>query len=422
MPLPGPWSYAADKTLPNATIYSALTTPAILTAEAPTPVMPVQTVAAPPAPSFLRQPSGRVKPVFLAGGAACIGVAALLFAGPLHRHILAVNGADAARFPKKSSDGPPANGPLTQQANPAPVVSPAVVPPTDQKNMEKSQAHASAELDELIKQQEQTRTEVERLEKLVAAAEAKRKAAESRASAAEAAFAGKSISGAARLTPQQKAQLNPLPPVLPETLVQIASLHPHDQFDFRTKPITRTPDGTILVQVHNARACYVYLYLLQENKNLAEYLPNGERRLSGTPQRNVFTSIGLRLDDPSTASVKLLLLASVKPLNGLPATFTLPNVPKRSPADTAIDRRFALLHDYRDQIVTTMQANHVLLDGKSLQQDDLIVRFLRYKPVVAGEPAPPPRRFGQNGSRADGTGTPQIASIPVVPFHSKDAL
>ena len=57
--------------------------------------------------------------------------------------------------------------------------------PDDQKNIENSQAHASAELDELIKQQEQTRTEVERLEKLVATSEEKRKAAEVRATAAD---------------------------------------------------------------------------------------------------------------------------------------------------------------------------------------------------------------------------------------------
>ena len=321
--------------------------------------------------------------------------------------------------PKKEAAAVPTAGALTQQVNPTPVGAPVVVQHPEEKKVENSQAHASAELDELIKQQEQTRSEVERLEKLVANADAKRKAAESRASEAEAAFAGRNISGgnSARFTPQQKAQLNPLPPTLPDTLVKIASLHPHDQFDFRTKPLTRTADGTIQVQVHNARACSVYFYLLQENRNQAVLVPNAERSLSGTPQRNVFTSIDLRLDDTGKTPVKLLMLASVKPLNDLPTSFTLPNVPRRPPTDAPIDRRFALLHDYRDQIVTTMQSNRVLLDGKSLQQDDLIVRFLRYKPVSAGappfSPGLPRKRSGQNGAEANGTGTPQIASIPL---------
>ena len=130
------------------------------------------------------------------------------------------------------------------------------------------------------------------------------------------------------LTPQQKAHLNPLPSGLPDTLVQIAALHPHDQFDFRTRPITRTPDGTVQVQVHNSRACNVYFYVLEENKNQAVLLPNAERRLSATPQRNVFTAIGLQLDDASATPVKLLLLASVKPLAGLPTSFPRPSVPK----------------------------------------------------------------------------------------------
>ncbi|MCW3052224.1 MAG: hypothetical protein JWN14_1394, partial [Chthonomonadales bacterium] len=231
-----------------------------------------------------------------------------------------------------------------------------------------------------------------------------------------------------RLSPQQKAQLTPLPPSIPSTLVQIAALHPHDQFDFRTKPVTRTTDGTIQVQVHNAKPCNVYFYLLEETKNQAQLLPSGDRRLTGTPQHDVFTTIGIRMEDPSAAPVKLLMLASVKPLAGLPTNFTLPNVPKRPPNDGTIDKRFALLHDYRDQIVTTMQANRVQEDGKSLGQDDLIVRFLRYKPVAAGDPPPdapkgPPhgprrqRPFGKNGAVAEGTRTPQIASITIDPFQ-----
>ncbi|MCW3100136.1 MAG: serine/threonine protein kinase, partial [Chthonomonadaceae bacterium] len=419
---------AADRSLPGAKIY---TVPAIHTVEAPTPVMPVQTAVPPKPASFLqRHTTSRVQPVFLMGGVACFSVATLLSVGPIHRRMVAANGAEAGRIAKKASAPAATSGSLVQQANPVPAPSQGAARSNDQNRIESSQAHASAELDELIKQQEQTRTEVERLEKLVAASETKRKAAESRASAAEAAFAGRTITGT-RLTPRQKAQLNPLPPALPETLLQIAALHPHDQFEFRTKPITRTPDGTIQVQVHNSRACYVYFYLLQENKNQAMLLPNGERRLSGTPQLDVFTAIGLRLDEPGTVPVKLLLLASVKPLNGLPASFPLPNLPKRSPDDVAIDRRFALLHDYRDQIVSTMQANRVLLDGKNLQQDDLIVRFLRYKPATFGAPpaGPPPllRKLRQNGSTVTGTGTPQIASIPyrLIPiesFGSKDAL
>jgi serine/threonine protein kinase len=408
---------AADRSLPGAKIYSAPTVPAVLTVEAPTPVMPVQKVVPSKPASFLqRYTTGPVKPAFLMGGVACFSVATLLFVGPIHRRIVASNSAEAGRIAKKESAPAATSGSLVQQANPVPAPAQGVARSNDQNRIETSQAHASAELDELIKQQEETRSEVERLEKLVASSETKRKAAESRASAAEAAFAGKTISGT-RLTPQQKAQLNPLPPAMPNTLVQIAALHPHDQFEFRTKPITRTPDGTIQVQVHNSRACYVYFYLLKETRNQALLLPNGERRLSGTPQRDVFTTIGLRLDEPGAVPVKLLLLASVKPLNGLPAIFALPNVPKRLPVDVPIDRRFALLHDYRDQIVSTMQSNRVLLDGKNLQQDDLIVRFLRYKPTAMGAPpaGPPPlqKKLGQNGSNVTGTGTPQIASIPI---------
>ena len=435
-----PLACAADGTVSVPKIHSIATLSAAMTAETPPPVLLAQTAAL-TAPNtaqmkltsrIFRQPGGKVKPAFLVGGAACFGAAALLFVGPIHRRFAAVNSTDTVNPVKREMAAAPVSSPLTQQASPMPNAVPvSVKQPDDQKNIEKSQEHATAALDELIKQQEQTRTEVERLEKLVAASESKRKAAEVRDAQAESAFSRGSRSGldSMNLTPQQKARLNPLPSVLPDTLVQIASLHPHDQFEFRTKPVTRAADGTVQLQVHNSRACFVYVYLLQDNRNLAQLLPKAERRLSSTPERSVFTEIDLRMDGPNTAPIKLLLLASVQPLLGLPNSFTLPSPPKRSTADVSIDRRFALLHDYRDQIVTTMQANRVLLDGKNLQQDDLIVRFLRYKPTAAG---PPPaaqqllqKKLGLNWPIGNGTRTPQTASIPIdplEPFRSKDAL
>jgi len=420
-----PVAYAADKTPPALPITTAPTVLGILPSEDPTPVMPLQTIVPPKSGSFLRNSTGKVKPAVLLGGAACLSATALVFAGPVHRRMIASNDTKIHPVIRKENAVPLPSGPLVQQANQTQVSQRTADPSNDQKQVTLAQAHA---LDELIKQQEQTRTEVERLEKMVANSEEKRKAAEARAIAAEAAFASRSITGInpSRLSPQQKAQLNPLPPSLPSTLVQIAALHPHDQFDFRTKPVTRTPDGTIQVQVHNAKPCNVYFYLLEENKNQAHLLASGDRRLTGTPQHDVFTTIGIRTEDPNAAPVKLLMLASVKPLAGLPNSFTLPNVPKRPPNDGTIDRRFALLHDYRDQIVTTMQANRVQEDGKSLGQDDLIVRFLRYKPVAAETPPPNPpqgpphgprrnRPFGKNGAVAEGTTTPQIASITIDP-------
>lgn len=419
---------AADQTFLPPIVSSATTLPAALTEGTPTPVLPVAAVAPQKSASvILGGTAGRVKSAYLVGGLACFSIGALVFVGPAHRRF--VSGSNSTPHPPTNTGAVVATplSPLTQQIHPNALPAPVVTPPTDQRKLEASQAHTAAEIDELIKQQEQTRSEVERMEKLVASSEEQRKAAELRAMKAEATFSHESRAGvnSVNLTPQQQARLNPLPSVLPDTLVQIASLHPHDPFEFRTKPVMRTPDGTLQVEIHNARACNVYFYLLQEGKNQALLLQNGERHLSATPQRNVFTSISLRLDAVSAAPVKLLLLASAKPLVGLPSGFPLPNAPKRSAPDVSIDRRFALLHDYRDQIVTTMQANRVLLDGKSLQQDDLIVRFLRYKPSTTGTPAPvaPPLRtkLGRNGSDGNGTRTPYTASIPIESFRSKDA-
>lgn len=447
-----PVIYAADKTLPAPHTYSAPTLRTVRTDDTPTPVLPPQAADRMPEPisAPLRHTIGRVEPAFLIGGIACFGAATLLFVGPVHRLFAATNSAEASSPAQKRVVPAVASSVLTQQAGASPTrVLIAGKQSNSQNQSAKSQAHASAALDELIKQQEQTRTEVERLEKLMANAEAKRKTAETRAAAAEAAVgarthAAESHSGSATdrwsampgwhtvpvvpgmsLAPQSKTRPAPLPPGLPDALVKIASLHPHDPFDFRTRPVTRTPDGTIQVQVHNSRLCYVYFYLLADSRNEALLLPNGERRLAGIPQRSDFASIGLRLDEPGVAPSKLLLLASAQPLFGLPSSFPLPAVPPRSAADVSIDRRFALLHEYRDQIVTTLQTNRVLLDGKNLRQDDLIVRFLRYKPAAAGaspSAPPPPGKYGRQRADANGTGTPQIASIPVEPFQSKDAL
>ena len=390
---PRPLLAAADTTVYIPQIQSAPTLPAVGTAEIPTPILPSPTVAGTkPGPPASVQSFRGVKPALLVGGAVCFGAAALLFIGPVQRRFATAKSPVPVSAAPVSVAPAPASTALSQQARMQSAPSLAVRS-ADQKKIETSQARATAALDELIKQQEQTRTEVERLEKLVATTEAKRKAAETRIAAVEAASSTgpQPANPVPKSAPPQNPTPNTLPSAVPTTLVQIASLHPHDPFEFRTRPVTRA-DGMVQVQVHNARACWVYFYLLQESRNQALLLPAGERRLSGTPQRNVFTEIGLRIDAPTAEPIKILLLASVKPLQGLPVRFTLPDAPQHSAADVSIDRRFALLHDYRDQIVTTMQAGHVQRDGRSLQQDDLIVRFMRYKPAPDGlQPlAPPP--------------------------------
>jgi serine/threonine protein kinase len=424
---------AADTALTPLPASSQSTLPDAPSNDIPTPALPLPTADHRKyGSSIFRQPGGKVKPVFLAGGIACFSTAALLFVGPLSRHFSAANASDSARTVKKDIPAV-AVAVLTQQAKPTPLPSAGrKIQSGDPSEIALAQKRASAELDELIRQQEQTRTEVERLEKLVATSETKRKAAEIRAANAEAAapalrdvsppiFPRDTLLTVPGIKPfptiprmkmpsRQTVQSLPLPPGLPATLVQIASLHPHDGFDFRTRPVTPSPDGTLQVPVHNAQACYVYFYQLQDNKNQAVFLTNSDRRLTAVAQHNAFTNIGLRTIDPIGGPVKLLMLASVKPLFGLPLSFTLPGVPRRASGDVSSDNRFSLLHDYRDRIVTTLQSESVQLDGKILQQDDLIVRLLRTKSTGVGTPplagSPVLRKHGRNRTPQTGTTAP----------------
>jgi serine/threonine protein kinase len=383
------------------------TLPRATTAEIPTPLLPPLVPTRPRTASALfLQPSGKVKPAFLVGGFACFGAAALLFVGPFHRHFEPADRGDrAAVSPSKTLPALTAV-PLAQQVKAAPQ------PPQDQtQRIEKTEKRANAELDELIKQQEQTRSEVERLEKLVTASETKRKAAEVRAATAEAESAWRTrpserlfspdslltVPGMKpfpaapylKMPPAQEGPGNSLPLRSPDARRRIASLRPHDPFEFRTRAVTSAPTGEIQVQVHNEKPCYVYFYQLQENKNQAFLmLPSGDRRLPANPLPDDFVGMGLHMPDPSVSSGKLLMLASVKPLIGLPVRFALPEVPTHPAGDVTGDARFALLHRYRDQIVTALQSERVQLDGKVLQQNDLIVRFLRYKPQEDGRPLP----------------------------------
>lgn len=396
--------------------------------ETPTPLLPAP--AAVPtqvksASSIFRAENGKVKPAFLVGGSlACFGAAALLFLGPIHRYMEPSRGRGGDRATKEKSAPAVA---LAQQTPATPSPGQAPVATTTQQP-------ANTALDELIKQQEQTRAEVERLEKLVAASDDKRKAAETRAANAEAAArqsqARKERSSLSQdsivnlpgmnkfpmiptlRTPPSSKQSVSLPPGLPEAIAELATLRPHDPFEFRTRPLEHPKNGSLQVQVHSAKPCYLYFYTLDDAKKQAVFQPTGDRHLPGSALPNVFTGIDLRPTDlsPSPGPVKLLMLASARPLFGLPPSFSLPDTPKHPPHDAPTDGRFTLLHDYRDLIVTTLQANHVQLEGRTVQQDDLIVRFLRDRPDRTGTPpfasSPNLRAVRRNRPGPNGTRTP----------------
>ncbi len=376
----------ADSTLPapRAAVAPTLTLPAHPSGETPTPVL-TQTTRAVITPSRIPvRVSVPLRPA-LFGGLACVGILTLLFALPAYRR----NAANHSNPTSYKSVAGGMQGGLVQMPN-ALAQKPVLVTelPKEEKAIESSQKHQTAKLDELMKQQEQTRSEVERLEKLLASEAQKRKAAE--AKAAQSSLAAPS-SGSSAVTAAPKVlppDLMPLPKKVPEALAQLASLHPHDKFEFRTKPLVRMPDGSMQMQLHTAQECYLNFYLLNEGKNRAVLLRNGEMHMAAMTKRNLFSSVSLPMHDASTGEVKLLLLSSPKPLLSLPASFTLPGQTRKTSQDVSIDRRFALLHDFRDQVVTTLQQNHVQEEGKEIGQDDVIVRFLRLMPPAA--PSSPP--------------------------------